>query len=132
LRGREEYGGVDFHSRLSQQELNALYRESWVYLCLSSYEGFGVGIIEAMAFSCLVVTAPHPGSEFLLRDGDTGIVAPPETMAGIVDRILEDGNSRREIVRRAREFSRRFAPAAVASSYLDLYRMAQARTSGGP
>jgi glycosyltransferase involved in cell wall biosynthesis len=132
LRGREEYRDVDFHARLSQQELNALYRESWIYLCLSSYEGFGVGIIEAMAFSCLVVTAPHPGSEFLVRDGDTGIVAPPESAADIVDRILKDDKARREIVRRAREFSRRFAPAAVASSYLDLYRMAQARVTGGP
>ncbi|HKP96784.1 MAG TPA: glycosyltransferase family 4 protein [Fibrobacteria bacterium] len=131
LRGRAEYKGVDFRTRLSQQELSALYRESWVYLCLSSYEGFGVGIIEAMAFSCLVVTAPHPGSEYLVRDGDTGIVAPPDGAEALVDRILSDAGARREIARRAREFSRRFSPATVASSYLDLYRMAQARTSGG-
>lgn len=122
--------GVEFRSRVTQEELADLYRRSWIYLCLSSYEGFGVGIIEAMAYSCLVVTAPHPGSEYLVRDGDTGIISPPESAGIMVDRILADEGSRREIVRRAREFSRRFSPATVASSYLDLYRMAQARTSG--
>ncbi|MDB5047662.1 MAG: glycosyltransferase family 1 protein [Fibrobacteres bacterium] len=132
LKGRTEYRGVDFHSRISQDQLAKLYRESWIYLCLSSYEGFGVGIIEAMAFSCMVVTAPHPGSEYLVRDGETGVVAPPDMTEALVGRMLKDEASRREIVRRAREFSRRFSPATVASSYLDLYRMAQARTSGNP
>lgn len=130
LKARGGHAGVDFRTRLTQEELAGLYRESWIYLCLSSYEGFGVGIIEAMAFSCLVVTAPHAGSEYLVRDGDTGIVSPPESAEILVGRILDDEASRKEIVRRARESSRRFAPAAVASSYLDLYRMAQARTSG--
>ena len=46
LRGRAGLAGVDFRSRVSQEELIALYRESWAYLCLSSYEGFGVGIID--------------------------------------------------------------------------------------
>jgi glycosyltransferase involved in cell wall biosynthesis len=132
LKGRPEYRGVDFRSRLSHDELAKLYRESWIYLCLSSYEGFGVGIIEALAFSCLVVTCPHPGSEYLVRDGDTGIVAPPDLTEALVGGILKDETSRLEIARRAREFSRRFSPAIVASSYLDLYRMAQVRTSGNP
>ncbi len=129
LRRREEFRGVDFRTRLSQEELIALYRESWIYLCLSSYEGFGVGIIEAMAYSCLVITAPHPGSEFILKDGETGLVAAPEQAGECVSRMLKDVNSRREIVRKAREFSRRFAPATVASAYLDLYQVAQARTA---
>jgi phosphatidyl-myo-inositol alpha-mannosyltransferase len=132
LRGRAEYAGVDFRSRISQEELAALYRESWIYLCLSSYEGFGVGIIEAMSFSCLVMTAPHAGSEYLVRDGDTGIVSPPDQAEAMLDRILKDETSRREIARRGREFSRRFSPATVASSYLDLYRMAHARTAVSP
>jgi phosphatidyl-myo-inositol alpha-mannosyltransferase len=130
LKARGGHAGVEFRTRLTQDELAGLYRESWIYLCLSSYEGFGVGIIEAMAFSCLVVTAPHAGSEYLVRDGDTGIVAPPESAETLVRLILDDEVSRKEIARRAREFCRRFAPAAVASSYLDLYRMAQARASG--
>jgi glycosyltransferase involved in cell wall biosynthesis len=130
LASRPEYRGVEFLSRLTQEQLIGLYRKSWIYLCLSSYEGFGVGIIEAMAYSCLVVTAPHPGSEYLVKDGETGVMAPPEEAGALIARMLRDEKSRREIVRKAREFSRRFSPATVASSYLDLYRVAQARAAG--
>lgn len=130
LEGGGEYRGVDFRTRLSQDELLALYRESWVYLCLSSYEGFGVGIIEAMACSCLVVTTPHPGSEYLVKDGDTGVVAPPDKAEGLIAAMLTDGRARAEMAKRARDSARRFAPAAVASAYLDLYRLARGRASG--
>jgi glycosyltransferase involved in cell wall biosynthesis len=132
LRMRSGFEGVRFHARISQQELDDLYAESWIYLCLSSYEGFGVGIIEAMAHSCLVITSPHPGSEYLVRDGDTGLLAPLEGAQALVGRMLLDGDARMEITRRAREFSQRFHPAVVAASYADLYRMAHARASGTP
>ena len=132
LRMRSGYDGVSFHARISQQELDDLYAKSWIYLCLSSYEGFGVGIIEAMAHSCLVITSPHPGSEYLVRDGDTGLLAPLEGAQALVERMLLDGDARAEITRRAREFSQRFHPAVVAASYADLYRMAHARASGTP
>jgi glycosyltransferase involved in cell wall biosynthesis len=130
LRSRGEYRGIDFRSRLAQEDLLALYRESWIYLCLSSYEGFGVGIIEAMACSCLVVSTPHPGSEYLVKDGETGVMAPPEKAAALVAGLLKDEGARREIAKRAREFARRFSPAIVASAYLDLYRVAKARVEG--
>lgn len=130
LRASGEFRGVDFRTRLAQEELLALYRESWIYLCLSSYEGFGVGIIEAMACSCVVVTTPHPGSEYLVKDGETGIVAPPEKADALLAAILSDGKARKEMAKRARESARRFAPAAVASAYLDLYRLAKGRAGG--
>lgn len=127
LRCREEYRGIDFRSRLAPEELLSLYRESWIYLCLSSYEGFGVGIIEAMACFCTVLTTPHPGSEYLVKDGETGVMAPPDKAAALVAGLLRNEGARLEIAKRAREFARRFAPAAVASVYLDLYRLAKAR-----
>jgi glycosyltransferase involved in cell wall biosynthesis len=130
LVGSGEYPGVDFRTRLTQDELFALYRESWIYLCLSSYEGFGVSIIEAMACSCLVVTTPHPGSEYLVKDGETGVVAPPDKLETLVAAILMDGNARAEMAKRARQSAQRFAPATVASAYLDLYRLAKGRNGG--
>lgn len=127
LRNMEEYRGIDFRARLTQDELLGLYRESWLYLCLSSYEGFGVGIIEAMACSCLVVTTPHLGSEYLVKNGETGVIVPSEKAAEAIAGLLEDQAARKEIAKRAKEFARRFAPAVVASSYLELYRLAKAR-----
>jgi glycosyltransferase involved in cell wall biosynthesis len=132
LRADGRYRGIDFRARLRQEELDGLFRESWIYLCLSSYEGFGVGIIEAMARSCVVVTTPHAGGEFLVRDGENGLVAPPEGVGALVAGALKDEAGRREMGRRARESSARFAPAAVASAYLDVYRVARARAGAAP
>ena len=132
LRGRPEYAGVEFRSRLSQEDLEQIYRRSWIYLCLSSYEGFGVGIIEAMAFSCLVVTAPHPGSEYVVRDGDTGIVSPIENMEKTLKQILSHELVRKEITNRAREFAQQFSPTTIGSAYIELYRIAHTRMVGVP
>lgn len=132
LRMREEYRGIDFRSRVSPEELFSLYRESWIYLCLSTYEGFGVGIIEAMACFCPVLTTPHPGSEYLVKDGETGVIAPPDKASALVLGFLRNESARMEIAKRARESAKRFAPAAVASVYLDLYRLAKVRAQGTP
>lgn len=121
LRGSPGLEDVDFRSRVRQEELIGLYRRSWVYLCLSSYEGFGVGLIEAMAYSCLVLTTPHAGSDFLVRHGDTGLVAEPGEAEAALARILRDAAARMAIAARAREFSRRFSPSSVAAEYLELY-----------
>jgi glycosyltransferase involved in cell wall biosynthesis len=131
LAGSPGTEGVDFRSRLGQDELLDLYRASWIYLCLSSYEGFGVGIIEAMACSCAVFTTPHPGSDYLVEDGVTGVVAPPEAAEAALARLLSDHAGRAALAGRAREHARRFAPAAVAGAYLGLYREAGAPEDSG-
>jgi glycosyltransferase involved in cell wall biosynthesis len=118
--------GIDFRSGVGQEELDRLYRGAWVYLCLSSYEGFGVGLIEAMARSCVVLTTPHPGSDYLVRDGETGLVAAPEVAEGVLARILADTGARAALASRGREAARRFAPSAVAASYVRLYEAASA------
>jgi glycosyltransferase involved in cell wall biosynthesis len=126
LAGAPGLEGVEFRSGLGQDELIRRYRESWAYLCLSSYEGFGVGIIEAMAHGCPVLTTPHPGSDYLVRDGEDAVVAAPEAAADALAALLADRPRREALAARARERSRRFSPATVAAAYLELYRAAAA------
>jgi glycosyltransferase involved in cell wall biosynthesis len=130
LKGISEFQGIEFLTAQNQIAINELYQRSWIYLCFSSYEGFGVGIIEAMAFHTLVLTTPHPGSEYLVRDGETGMVVPIENIEQALIHIIKDDASRNEISRRGREFSKKFTPAVVGSAYAELYRVARARNSG--
>lgn len=122
LRGNPAYAGVDFLAGLPQEELRDLYRRSWAYLCLSSYEGFGVSIIEAMAHGCPVITTPHEGSDFLVRDGETGLVARAEDAARVAARLLGDAALRQRLAATALAEARRFAPSRVAAAYVALYR----------
>ena len=127
LRGSPACEGVEFHTRVEQERLSALYRRSWIYLCLSSYEGFGVGLIEAMALSCLAVTTPHPGSDFLVKDGETALVAAPGEMEATLGRALSDAGLRDRIAAKALEAAQAFSPGTVAAAYESLYQEARRR-----
>ncbi|HLP42297.1 MAG TPA: glycosyltransferase family 4 protein, partial [Fibrobacteria bacterium] len=124
LRGTPGTEGVEFLSRLDQESLLGLYRRSWIYLCLSSYEGFGVGLIEAMACGCVAFTTPHPGADFLVRNGDNGLVAAPSEAGSVLARVLAEAGEREAIAARGMAEAWRYAPRAVAGAYLELYRLA--------
>lgn len=70
--------GVEVLGRLSDAELADRYRRAWVFCLPSTYEGFGVPYIEAMASRTAVVASPNPGAkeivgaDRIVRDRDLG------------------------------------------------------------
>jgi glycosyltransferase involved in cell wall biosynthesis len=95
--GPERCGGpgIDWKRKVDEQELIEEYRQAWVCCSASSYEGFGVPLIEAMASGVPVVTTSRacgslharPDSEFLV--GDTA-----GDIARHLVRLLEDSTLR--------------------------------------
>jgi phosphatidylinositol alpha-mannosyltransferase len=62
--------GVRRYGRVSAAELAELYRSSWLFCLPSTYEGFGVPYIEAMAANTAVIaTSPNPGAAEILERG---------------------------------------------------------------
>ena len=55
--------GVTVLGRVGEAQLAELYRKAWVFCLPSSYEGFGVPYIEAMASGTAVVATPNPAIE---------------------------------------------------------------------
>ena len=55
--------------RVPLEKLADLYRRAWVFCLPSSYEGFGVPYIEAMASGTPVVATPNVGAVEVLGDG---------------------------------------------------------------
>jgi glycosyltransferase involved in cell wall biosynthesis len=54
--------GVTYYTGVSDEQLASLYRRAWVYASPSTYEGFGLPHLEAMACGTAVVATPNPGS----------------------------------------------------------------------
>ena len=54
--------GVTYHTGITDEALAGLYRRAWVYASPSTYEGFGLPYLEAMACGTPVVASPNPGS----------------------------------------------------------------------
>jgi glycosyltransferase involved in cell wall biosynthesis len=90
--------GVTYHTGVGDAELASLYRRAWVFASPSTYEGFGLPYLEAMACGTAVVATPNPGSREVLNDGEFGRLADDATFASEVLELLS-----REDVRHAAE-----------------------------
>jgi phosphatidylinositol alpha-mannosyltransferase len=103
------FPGVTYHTGVSDSELASLYRRAWVCASPSTYEGFGLPYLEAMASGTAVVATPNPGSLEVLGDGDHGRLVEDASFGATLVDLLNSENSRRAIesagVLRAQEFS---------------------------
>src|SRR6516164_8863264 len=110
--------GLDEHVKITGQvtdeELFGWYRAASTYVSLSEHEGFGVPLIEAMAFDLPVIAyASSAVSETL---GDAGITISDKDPARILEpliRLYEDRSFRGEVIRSQRQRLLRFSRAQI-------------------
>jgi glycosyltransferase involved in cell wall biosynthesis len=103
--------GVTYLTGVDDEQLAGLYRQAWIYASPSTYEGFGLPYLEAMACGTPVVATENPGSVEVLEDGTYGLMPSDADFANAVVALLDDPLRREALVtagfRRAREFSLR-------------------------
>lgn len=115
--------GVHRYGRVSADRLHELYGSAWAFCLPSTYEGFGVPYIEAMAANTAVVaTSPNPGASEVLADGAYGAFVDDEHLAASLTRILTDVRFREEMERRGLERSQTYSWHTVAAQYLNVFR----------
>jgi glycosyltransferase involved in cell wall biosynthesis len=100
--------GVRYVTGISDVDLASLYRRSWVYASPSTYEGFGLPYLEAMACGTPVIASENPGSLDVLAD-NCGLMPTDEDFASAIAALLSDDAQRMRLsdagLRRAQEFS---------------------------
>lgn len=90
---------VEILGRRENEDIYAFYRLADLYVSLSQHEGFGMPLVEAMAFD-LPVLAFAAGSVAATL-GSGGLVlenAAPETMAAAVKLVLQEPGLRRQVL----------------------------------
>ncbi len=78
--------------RVDQPALAAVYRDADAFVFPSSYEGFGLAIVEAMASHLPIVVTPVGVAADALKDGDSALFVPrrdPHAIVRAVERIIE-------------------------------------------
>ena len=100
--------GVTYMTGVPDADLAAVYRSAWVCAVPSTYEGFGLPYLEAMACGTAVVATPNPGSREVIGDDYAGVVED-SAFAPTLLNLLADEGARRALqaagLRRAAEFS---------------------------
>lgn len=114
--------GVEILGRLSTAELSDRYRRAWAFCLPSTYEGFGVPYIEAMASGTAVVTTPNPGSIEVLEGGKWGRLASDASLGNAIVEVLTNQAERQRLERLGLERAARYGWDAVAAEYECSYR----------
>jgi phosphatidylinositol alpha-mannosyltransferase len=127
-----EYPGVTYLTGVTDQELAALYRGAWVYASPSTYEGFGLPYLEAMACATPVVASENPGSTEVLDGNSYGLMPTDADFAETVASLLRDEERRAMLSARGLERSAEFSLARMIDAYEDqLFELTRSYAGSG-
>ncbi len=114
--------GVLWFGRVSYETLTDLYRRAWVFCLPSSYEGFGVPYIEAMASGTPVVASPNDGATEVTQNGKYGVLSQDEALADNLVWLLTDENRRNYFREAGLQRAQDFGWDTVCAQYEAVYR----------
>ena len=107
---------------LSDEELLEKFRQCDIVTFASTYEGFGLPIVEANAIGRPVVTSNAASMPEVA--GEAAVLVDPHDPASIrqgILNIIEDSHFRDELIAKGYRNAARFSSAAIAARYLNLY-----------
>jgi glycosyltransferase involved in cell wall biosynthesis len=108
-----------------RRDADAVLRAFDVLALPSTIEGFPLVVLEAMAAGIPVVATPVGGVGELVRDGETGLLVPPEdpaALAAALHRLLDEPETARRLAEAARaQVFERFSEASMCARVLAVY-----------
>lgn len=120
---------VEVTGRLSTAQLTDRYRRAWAFCLPSTYEGFGVPYIEAMASGTAVVATHNLGSAEVLGQGSYGSLVDDDQLGLALVRMLIHEGERHRFEQIGLQRVARYSWETVAAKYEALYNEVLSRRS---
>jgi glycosyltransferase involved in cell wall biosynthesis len=118
-----------------REQLPSLLNDHHIKLLPTTFEGFSVSLVEAMACGLAPVTTTTPGPMEIVRDGVNGALVPARDSEAIVEaleRLVGDMHLLDRLRRGAYETAQRYTWRRIGKETLALYRDALAHKEESP
>ncbi len=117
---------VTFLGRRTREQVAAHYQDADVFVLPSTYEGFPVAILEAMAAGLPIIATRVAGIPEAFIDGESGILVDPEDATGLanaLNRLANDRDACRAMGAAARRHvTEHFSIERIGQQYLTLWQ----------
>lgn len=118
---------IDYYyaGRLSNENLNMLYNGAFAFVYPSSYEGFGIPVLEAQKAGCPVIAFNTSSIPEII--GDSRLLLHTLNRDDLLEklRLLSDNIQRNDIIQKGIENSKRFNWNLTYERLLELYKEAE-------
>jgi glycosyltransferase involved in cell wall biosynthesis len=114
---------VLFLNNIPENDLAGLYRQAFLSVYISHFEGFGLPVIESMACGCPVITSNV--SCLPETAGGAAILCTPNDIDELgfqIKTLLENENLRNDLILKGYERARLFHPEYFAEKMISLYQ----------
>jgi Glycosyltransferase len=116
--------GISYRNEyhIPYERIIELYRECDLVCFASTYEGFGLPILEAQATGRPVITSCVASMPEVAGEG--ALLVDPlkvEEIRNAINRIISDERLRADLIAKGLENITRFSPESVANQYVELY-----------
>jgi phosphatidyl-myo-inositol alpha-mannosyltransferase len=113
--------GIRNFGRVPLETLCNLFQTAWIFCLPSTYEGFGVPYIEAMASGTAVIASPNLGAKEILSEGKYGIIAEDDQLGNSINQLIENPDLLNHYVAQGLGRSLDFSWDKVAKKYERVY-----------
>lgn len=123
--GRGVEHSVHFVGAQPQERLPLFYAAADIVTMPSHYESFGMAALEGLACGRPVVATSAGGPAYIIEDGISGLLTPPDDPAALANRLeglLEDDALRERMALAARQRAVQFAWPSVACDVMEVYQ----------
>lgn len=95
---------INFIDKISNNEIWKYYRISNCFINLNEEEIFGMAILESMYYKCPVIAVKAPGPDYIISNGDTGILVDNLDKEKITEAILDENKKLDYIKEKTNEY----------------------------
>lgn len=108
--------------RIAESDLINEYRKAWIYCLPSSYEGFGVPAIEAMACGTVVVATENAGVKEIIESRKDGVICKTGKLGETINLLIDDTGKRERLIKEGLIKVKKYDIQKIADRYEELYK----------